>query len=294
MKLLITGATGFVGASLVHNFVKDFDVSILTRKTSGTWRIDAIADKIHNVEYADIADRTAVFAAVSKIKPEVIIHVATYGGFSSETETKKMINANIVGTKNLLDAAVFEGVAKFINTGSSSEYGIKNCPMNENDVCAPVNFYGITKLAATNYCSMVGHSQKHPVCTLRLFSPYGDLEADSRLYASIVKSIKVDKQPHLANPCSVRDFINIDKVVAIYRAMLTVDIPYGEIVNIGSGKQQTVEQFYYSVAKQFDKAHIKPLWGHAPSRSSEPQYWQADITRLRQILSDNNYDFDRL
>ena len=294
MKLLITGATGFVGASLTHSLVKDFEVSIVTRKTSRIGRIDSIIDKISNIEYADLADRDAVFAAVRKVKPEAIIHVATYGGLSSETDTNKMIDANIIGTKNLLDAAVIEGVTKFINTGSSSEYGIKNRPMHEDDVCAPVNFYGITKLAATNYCSMVGNNEKYQVCTLRLFSPYGALEADNRLYASIVTSIKLDKQPLLANPGSVRDFINIDKVVAVYRALLNFDIPCGEIVNVGSGKQQTIEQFYNTIAKQFCKEHIQPLWGRAPSRSSEPQYWQSDITKLRQILLDNNYEFDSL
>ncbi len=67
---------------------------------------------------------------------------------------------------------------------------LKNHPMKESDLCEPVNLYGVTKLAATNYCTMIGKTQNYKVCTLRLFSPFGELEDSSRLYPSIVNSLK--------------------------------------------------------------------------------------------------------
>lgn len=285
-KILVTGATGFVGASLVKALIsyRENDLFITARKSSSFWRLDDIKAHIRKIYFCNLDDKSDVFKLIEDLRPDIIFHTATYGGFPNQTDPEQMINSNIHATIHLLDAAMKYGVGQFINTGSSSEYGIKSEPMKETDLCEPVNLYGITKLAATNYCTMQGKSQNYKVCTLRLFSPFGELEDPSRLYPTIINALNKNEKPRLSRPNSVRDFIEIDKVIEVYTKITEVAYGPGDIINVGSGKQSTIEQFYNKVAEKTGK-NIEPIWGVAPPRSNEPERWEADISKLKLLVN---------
>lgn len=290
-RILVTGATGFVGSNLSRSLLKqpDMETYITARGTSDFWRIDDIMNKFKKIYYLDLANRDDVYNMIREVKPSIVYHLSTYGGFPNQMDKDIIIKANLISTINLLDASLENGVEQFINTGSSSEYGIKNKPMKEDDVCEPVTFYGVTKLAATNYCSMIGRNYNFKICTLRLFSPYGPYESPSRLYPTIVKALKERHQPRLSKPDSVRDFIKVEKVVAIFRAIIKADYIPGDVINVGSGKQQTIRQFFEKIRKELG-IDIEPIWGEAPSRVHEPLMWEADITKLRHLLSMGNLE----
>ncbi|MBY9086499.1 NAD-dependent dehydratase, partial [Paenibacillus sp. HN-1] len=110
-------------------------------------------------------------------------------------------------------------------------------------------------------------------------------EDPSRLYPSIVEKLLNNESPKLSKPDSVRDFISIEEVVDIYLKIVNTNYPSGEIINVGTGKQRTIEQFYNDIAKHMGKEHIQPTWSAAASRMFEPIMWEADVTKLRSILS---------
>ncbi|HEY0826628.1 MAG TPA: NAD-dependent epimerase/dehydratase family protein [Bacilli bacterium] len=298
MKVLITGATGFVGSNLARALVNipDMKVSITVRHDTDFWRIGDIRSAFVQTYAVDLSDRDAVDNLVQRVEPDVVYHAASYGGFSSQNDPEQMIRTNLSALIHLIDASAANGVKHFINTGSSSEYGMKNSPMKEEDSCFPLSLYGITKLAATQYCSNVGIAQAalptNPtssasgmkVCTLRLFSPYGPNEDPSRLYPSIISALSRDQRPKLSRPDSVRDFIPIETVVQIYLQILQTDYPSGAVINVGSGKQQTIARFYNQIALQLGKADIEPIWGETPPRANEPLMWEADTTKLKSLF----------
>lgn len=284
MKCLVTGATGFVGANLVRALLQlSHEVFIIARESSDDWRISHIQDSL-TIHYCDLTDRDGVFDLVAIIRPDIIFHAAAYGGFPIQLNKNMMIDANLIGAMNLLDAAVKYDVQQFINTGSSSEYGIKHKPMKENDICEPIHFYGVTKLAATHYCTMIGKTLHYPVCTLRLFSPYGEFEDSSRLYPSIKNALANGKRPRLSQPDSVRDFIPIQKVCEIYLKILDAKYTPGDIINVGSGRQQSLREFHSKIARSMG-INLEPIWGEAPPRSFEPERWEADISKLKSLIS---------
>ncbi|UVI30243.1 NAD-dependent epimerase/dehydratase family protein [Paenibacillus spongiae] len=292
-KILVTGATGFVGANLLKALIKsgEYEVYITTRRSSDLWRIADVVPQIHKIYECHIDIRSEVFQLMEELKPDIIYHTAAYGGFASQTDAERIIQSNLHATINLLDAAMLYGIQQFINTGSSSEYGIKNDAMKETDLCEPINLYGITKLAATQYCSMMGKSSKYNVCTLRLFSPYGELEDPSRLYPSIVSALERNERPRLSRPHSVRDFIGIDKVLDVYMKIIHISYEPGDVINVGSGRQQTIEQFYRSIASRLRK-DIEPIWGEAPPRPHEPIRWEADIHKLNTLMNDEEATYE--
>jgi nucleoside-diphosphate-sugar epimerase len=285
MKILVTGATGFVGANLVRALLEqgNIEVIITARKTSDFWRLKDVLPQINSIYYGDLADREFVLSMINETRPDVIYHLSTFGGFADQLDKEPIIKANLSATINLLDAAVEFNVGSFINTGSSSEYGVKAEPMKESDVCEPISLYGVTKLAATNYCAMIGKMLNYRVCTLRLFSPYGKYEAPSRLYASIVNALSQGQRPKLSKPDSVRDFIPVDKVVEVYIKLISCDFKPGEIFNVGSGRQQTIKEFYVGICQQMG-VNLEPVWGEASQRFSEPTKWEADITKLKALM----------
>jgi len=187
-KILITGATGFVGANLLRKLIDSKnDIHVIIRSTSNLWRINDIIDKV-NAHVCDLTNRESVEKLVLKIKPQIIFHLAVYGGYQFQEESLKIIDTNLIGIINLLNACCKIGFECFINTGSSSEYGLKNKPMSENDLLEPINDYGIAKAAATLYCQAIGRRENLPIFTLRLFSPYGYYEGPTRLIPYLIIS----------------------------------------------------------------------------------------------------------
>lgn len=288
-KILVTGATGFVGASLVKKLINEtpHEIHVVTRKNSDTWRLRDVWGQIKQVHYASLENRNEVERMMQQSAPDIVYHLATYGGFPGQTDQQMIVDMNVNGIMHLVESALKSGVKQFINTGSSSEYGLKDSPMKETDICNPLNLYGITKLAATNYCYMNAQQQSAMrLCTLRLFSPYGDLEDPNRLYPSIKNALLNRESPKLSRPDSVRDFIPIDIVEKIYLNIIRLPYKSGDIINVGSGQQLTIAEFYDHVASQLNVSPIPPTWGAAAPRNLEPRTWVANTEKLLDLMPD--------
>lgn len=283
-KILITGATGFIGANLTRALLeKGAKVYIFTRKTSDKWRIKDILKDI--TEYCvDLTYEQEVENIISHIKPEIIFHTAVYGGYPSQTDCKKIYETNLIGTINLINACRKSGFKLFINAGSSSEYGIKKWPMKESDTLEPVSDYGISKALATLFCQMKVKSEHLPITTFRFFSPYGYYEKATRLIPSVILSCLKGKSPEVLSPCAVRDFIFIEDVIDIcLKSMENKDKVAGEIFNIGYGVQYSVEEVVNEII-QLTGNVVKPVYKSVFNSRIEPQIWQADISKVRDVL----------
>lgn len=284
-KFLVTGASGFVGSWIVRSLIeKGEDVSILVRNKKKAWRISDIADKLAIYEVDLLSPQLE--KNVDKIKPSVVFHLASYGALPGQTVTlEDLIDTNVKGVANLINAVKKHNIQLFINTGSSSEYGIKNNPMQESDLLEPVNLYGVSKSAATLFCQQIAKKENLPLITFRLFSPYGAYDDSKRLIPYVITRAIKNEPLLLSSKDNVRDFVYIKDVVLAYLAALNKSINPGEIINLGSGKQHTV----YDIVKQIISvtgSRSKLSWGSMPkqSRQIEPKLWLADITKAKEIL----------
>jgi nucleoside-diphosphate-sugar epimerase len=283
MKVLVTGATGFVGAALVRRLVEQGkEVHIFRRRESALWRIHDLLDKLISHE-VDLRDAAAVERSVANIRPTIIYHLATYGGFADQRDTAAIIAANFLGTVHLLRACEKVGFDCFVNTGSSSEYGIKAAPMRESDTTEPLGDYGVAKAAATLFCRSEAMQQGLPVVTLRLFSPYGPWDDPKRFISYVIKSLLRGDAPRLSSPDSVRDYIYIDDVVDLYLKVGKAPQCAGEIINVGSGVQSSLGEVV-SLVNEIIGNGITPIWGTVPSQRAEPQSWVADINKAKLLL----------
>jgi len=290
---LVTGASGFVGACLTRRLVAmNNEVHIITRKESNKWRIQDILGRIieHNV---DLTDRDGVERLISNVRPNIVYHFAAYGGHPFQTDTYEIMQTNIMGTINLVKACSKIEYDCLVNIGSSSEYGLKHCLMKETDVLEPRSDYAVSKASATLYCLSVSQREQRPIVTLRLFSPYGNFDAPTRLIPYVILSCLQGRNPRLSSRESVRDYIFIEDVLDVCVDIVRSHNVLGQILNVGSGEQHSVEEVAQKVI-ELTRSNVSPLWDETRDRHDEPKVWAADISRVKSVLNwEPKYDLQR-
>lgn len=245
-NIIITGSTGFIGSNLVHYLVKSKtknQINIFRRENSDLWRIQDIIDDV-TTHIIDIHNSRNIHKKIKEIKPDIIYHCAAYGVKPHQTNISNLIRTNVIGSVNLFRACLeYNDLKRFVNLGSSFEYGSKSKPIQETDFLDPLTPYGVSKSTQTYFAKYFSRQQL-PVVTLRVFTPYGKYEDSGRLVSDIMQSLILKRPLILSSPHARRDFIYIDDVLeALIKAASTPSVE-GEIFNIGSGKDYSVEELF--------------------------------------------------
>ncbi len=284
-NVFVTGAAGFIGANLVRKLIKfNNRVHIFIKKSTDLWRLKDILNKIH-IHYSSLEEPKQLIEVFQQYHPQIIYHLAAYGTYPNQSEVSEMIKTNILGTANLISSLNSFNYECFINTGSSSEYGLKNKPMQENDLLEPVSFYGITKVSSTYLCCVFAKTYQKPIITLRPFSVYGPYEKPTRLIPTLISRISQNKLINLTIKNITRDFIYIDDLIDCYLQIPSVINPkiYGEVFNIGTGQQYSNEAVAYLISRLIKK-QVRIKFGAYPTRAFDTHFWVADITKIKKIL----------
>jgi nucleoside-diphosphate-sugar epimerase len=205
LKILITGSNGFIGKNLVEFYSNKNDIITYTRK-----------DDLSNV---------------LKQNPDVIINCAAdiYGDSTMFESNVNLVNNILNHIKNTR--------CKFIQIGSSAEYGRKKIPSKENDFLDPTTFYEATKAAATLLCVGTARAYNLPIVVARPYSVYGKYEKEYRLFSALYNAYKFDK-PMTLNQ-GYHDFIYIKDFIQGINTLIESDCDkiIGDIVNFGTGIQ---------------------------------------------------------
>jgi len=284
-KILVTGGTGFIGANLVRRLVAmGHKPIIFTRKESNLWRLKDIQTKVKIIQ-TDLLNPKLLAQQVRRIKPTHIFHLAVYGAQQGiQNDMIQTYTQNILSSVNLMEACCRQGFEQYVNIGSSSEYGLKKSAMKEKDMLQPINHYGATKAAISLAASVFSSTYKLPISTLRLFSPYGCWEDKRRFIPTLILDAINGRTAELSSLTYVRDFIFIDDVIDAFMHFLTSKKQYNDVFNIGSGKQNTLQQVVDIVRENASK-DFKVKWNNHSSNQPEPQFWKADISKTKSQLN---------
>lgn len=248
------------------------------------------------IYHVDLLSKNQLTKIVNEINPTFIIHLATYSDYRNQADVEEMMDVNIKGTLNLLLASKNIDYELFINTGSSSEYGIKNKPMVESDLLEPTSFYATTKVAVTYLCQVFSKEYQKPIVTLRPFSVYGPYEEENRFIPTIVKAVINDKPIKLTPGTQRRDFIYVKDVVDIYiKALSKGKKLSGQILNMGTGIEYSNDEVVQTLLKVTGKK-VKIEKGAYPKRIWDTSHWVADISKTKRLLNwkPNNTLFEGL
>lgn len=282
-KVLVTGATGFVGANLVRRLIKEkYQLHILKRKKSNIWRIKDIISKLH-IHEVDLTEKKHLSRLMVKIRPNFIFHLANLGLYSRiDSPIKNSIETNLLGTVNLIESSEKIDYNCFVNTGSSSEYGVKTIPMKEDDLCQPETNYAISKLAATLFTQAYAKRTKKPLVTLRLFSPFGPFDHPSRFITQTILKMLNSEDILIKNSTAVRDYIFVEDVIEAYvLCMKNPDKLAGQVFNIGSGKQTSIRDVLKLLVKLMN---FRGKITYEDKFLDKKNMWQSNIQKANKKL----------
>lgn len=279
-RVLITGASGFVGNNLARFLLSEgHDVTLLLRQDHNPWRIRDIQSDVR-IEIADLGDPDSTARTVRSANAQWIFHLAAHGAYSSQSDLMRILQTNMIGTANLVQACIAHGFEVFVNTGSSSEYGFKDCAPTEKERLEPNSFYAVAKGSATMFCRYTARSRGLRIPTLRLYSVYGPFEEPTRLMPTLIVNALEKRLPRLVNPDIARDFIYVDDVVKAYVLAATIEQEDpGAVYNVGSGIQTTIRELV-GLARRLLDVSVEPQWGSMQDRIWDTGTWVADARKI--------------
>jgi UDP-glucose 4-epimerase len=283
-RVLLTGATGFVGANLARRLLSDgHEVHVLARPGRDQWRLEEIRQAlvVHDV---DLVVAEAVDEAVAQTDPEWVFHLAAYGAYSTQDDLGQAVQTNVMGTLNLVRACCQRGVAAIVNAGSSSEYGLKDHAPLESELPEPNSDYAATKASATIMSSHLARSRGVPLTTLRLYSVYGPFEEPTRLIPALVLCGLRSTLPPLVSPDVARDFVYVDDVTEAF-VLAAKQPPGGEgrVYNVATGTQTTVRQAVDAIRRLLP-IEVDAKWGSMPDRHWDTNVWVGESGLIREEL----------
>ena len=297
MKILVTGAAGFIGAAL-SQFLLDRDDTVVGVDDLNDYydvslkkaRLDRLTSSTRFLfQNLNISNRDHVSDLFLSRDFDVVVNFAAQAGVRYSIENpSSYVDTNLVGFGNILEGCRNQGVDHLVYASSSSVYGANTkLPFSETDrVDHPISLYAATKKANELMAYSYSHLYKLPTTGLRFFTVYGPWGRPDMALFKFTKLILDGKQIPVYNRGEmVRDFTYIDDIVegvvrAIDRAVRPT--PY-QIYNIGNGHSVLLMRYIQALEKALGKkAQLKLL----PMQPGDVRATEADVSRL---VSDFGY-----
>ena len=292
MKILVTGADGFIGSHLTEALVRaGYDVkAFVFYNLFNSWGwLDKISPDLKGkfeVFSGDIRDTNGVREAVKDC--DIVIHLAAliaipYSYHSPET----YIDTNVKGTLNILQAVKEFNIDRLIHTSTSEVYGTaKFVPITENHPVQGQSPYSASKIGADQLAFSFFTSFSLPVVTVRPFNTYGPRQSARAVIPTIISQIaKGKKQIKLGSISPTRDFNYIEDTVNGFIAVLDSKNGLGEVVNLGSNYEVSIGDTAKIIAEVMnaDIEIINDEQRHRPKKSEVERLW-ADNSKAKELF----------
>jgi GDP-4-dehydro-6-deoxy-D-mannose reductase len=270
MKVLITGASGFVGTHLTEYYTKHHakeDLHCITFGGPGTLAKFIPDSQIYEL---DLLKKEKVVEIVKSVKPDIVIHLAALAAVGKSFKDPQMVlKNNILIAVNLLEAIrKYSKKAKVLLIGSADEYGLiaaSEVPIKENTPLRPTSPYSVSKITVDFLGLQYFLAYKIKIIRLRPFNHIGEGQGLGFAVSDFAKQIietemKKRKEVRVGNLAAIRDFTDVKDIVEAYYLALKKCTP-GEVYNVGSGKgvrMQDLLNILISKAKGDIRVEVDP------------------------------------
>lgn len=291
MKILVTGAAGFIGSHLAEGLLRQGHQVVGIDNFS-----DYYSPALKQINAEDVTEAGAVIHRLDLAEDdlshfvegvEVLYHAAAQPGIADHVPFDSYLRNNFVATHRLLETVRQSPSLKlFVNISTSSVYGL-HATDNEETPPKPTSYYGVTKLAAEQLVMAYQRDKDLPATSLRLFSVYGERERPEKLYTKLIRCILEDRPfpLHAGSEHHSRSFTYVGDIIRGFLSVLEhIDVCNGEIFNIGSDIEITTADGIRIVEDIMGK---KATFDQRPPRAGDQLKTHANIEKARRLL---NYD----
>ncbi len=292
MKILVTGAAGFIGSHMcerllllghevvgLDNFSSYYDVNlkelnaeILSKQNIAIHRTDLRTDDLGKIISEDI---------------DAIFHFAAQPGISANSTFEEYFSNNVLATQRMLDVIeTLDSKPYFINIATSSIYGLE-ATLTEDEAPLPASWYGVTKQAAEQLVLAYSRRGLLKATSLRLYSVYGPRERPDKLYTLLIGSV-LNKKPfplfkgsekHLRSFTYVQDII--DGIVSVLDYQEACN---GEVFNLGTEEENSTQTGIDTIEEILG---VPVQIENRPVRAGDQSRTKANIDKARRILNYN-------
>ncbi len=278
IKILIPGGTGFLG----------YHLALFCKKKG--WIIHSLSQfkpkknrKVPGVKYifCDIRNKKRLKDKLNNYYD----YIVNFSGYVDHSKNKSITKIHFQGCKNLVSNFQNNKPRKFIQIGSSIEYGKRKSPQKEISIrkIDTLSVYGNAKLKSTLFLLSLFKKQSFPSTILRLYLVYGPNQDNNRLIPYVISNSLKGKKFNCSPGNQFRDFTYIkDVITAIYKTIKSKK-SNGEVINIGFGRPIKIKDAIQKIVKYVGKG--EPIFSKLKIRNDEPLKLYPNINKAKKILN---------
>jgi nucleoside-diphosphate-sugar epimerase len=270
-RLLLTGATGFVGKQILQHLSKvDVEIILIVRKKSEEEALilKSIKNVVSIIKTDDMFKESSDWWA-SKCKDiDIVINAAWYAEPGSYYTSLNNIDC-LRGTLNLAEGCILSDVKKFVGIGTCAEYEVSNKPIPHDGPLKPHTLYAAAKLATYQMLDQIFNYHGISFSWCRLFYLFGEGEDERRLVPYITNKLTNGEIAELSSGSQVRDFIDVS-----IAGQIIGDLALSEkngAINVCSGEPKTIRRHAIEIAKELKRQDLL-YFGAREDNPLEPKY----------------------
>lgn len=290
MKILVTGAAGFIGSHLCEYLLASGEHEVIGVDAFVREELHWIGTKnmesfLHHPRFNMItANMLHLDWKTLLIDVDIIYHLAGIPGVRSSwgADFRSYVESNILATQQLLEACRQTSIKKFIFASTSSVYGETTGQVSEDTPLAPLAPYGVSKLTGEHLCRVYSKNDGVPIVILRFFTVYGPRQRSDMAFHRFIKQLLANDPITLFGDGSqTRDFTYISDCVEAIAAVADAPHVVGETINIGGKERAAILQVIQALETLTGKKGGITLSG---SMHGEPMHTWADISKAKRLL----------
>lgn len=275
-KILIVGGTGFLGFHFAKYCLKK-NLVVLSLSRHKAKKIRSL--KKVNYIFADILKKKLLFNRLKKHTN--INYVINFGGEVDHKKKRKTFDTHYKGLKNLTEYFVRKNLLKFIQIGSSLEYGNAKSPQNEKNALKPNSFYSKAKALSSEFLFKKFKSNQFPATIVRPYQVYGPYQDINRLIPIVIQNCLKNNFFPCSGGNQLRDFLFVDDFVKILFKLMKSKSAIGKSFNIGSGRPLRIKKIIFEIKKIVKMG--KPIFNKISLRKDENIVTYPNISKISKI-----------
>jgi len=278
-RILVVGGSGFIGHAICR-IARERGCTVTSLSLRAPIRpLDGVTYLVGN-----LSDRKVVKEVLAGKQFEYLVNCAGYIDHRSYfSGGRDLIETHFDGVQNLLDSLDRDCLRRFVQIGSSDEYGSSPAPQSEGAREAPISPYSLAKTATTHFLQMLWRTEHFPAVILRLFLTYGPGQGEQRFLPQIIRGCLQGRHFPVSEGGQLRDFCYVDDVVEGILSTLAVPEICGCVVNLASGIPVTIRAIIEQVREIIGQG--EPAFGQIPYRAGENMALWADTRLARELFN---------